>query len=157
MHCDKRYTFSCTFFGDLGNSGNNRFSYIANMLSESQHNIEVVTSDFSHNRKKKKEILKESLNYKIKYIEEPRYLKNVSLNRFKSHFLMGRRLRKYLQSRKKPDLIYCAVPSLDVAMVVAKYAKKHEIHFVLDIQDLWPEAFEMIFNVPILKKCFLHR
>ncbi|OMF21222.1 glycosyltransferase family 4 protein [Paenibacillus sp. FSL H8-0259] len=142
------------FFGDLGNSGNNRFSYIANMLSESQHNIEVVTSDFSHNRKKKKEILKESLNYKIKYIEEPRYLKNVSLNRFKSHFLMGRRLRKYLQSRKKPDLIYCAVPSLDVAMVVAKYAKKHEIHFVLDIQDLWPEAFEMIFNVPILKKMF---
>ncbi|MEK3791668.1 glycosyltransferase family 4 protein [Paenibacillus sp. FSL R7-0204] len=142
------------FFGDLGTSENNRFSYIANMLSKSQYNIEVVTSDFSHNTKKKKDILKESLNYKIKYIAEPSYLKNVSLNRFSSHFVMGRRLRKYLQSRKKPDLIYCAVPSLDVARVVTKYAKKHEIHLVLDIQDLWPEAFEMIFNVPILKKIF---
>ena len=56
-------------------------------------------------------------------LKEPGYTKNVSFKRFYSHYVMGRNLRKYLSNRKKPDVIYCAVPSLDVAKTAAKYAK----------------------------------
>lgn len=63
---------------------------------------------------------------------------------------MGCNLRKYLKQRKKPDIIYCAVPSLSVASVAAKYAKENNIRFIIDVQDLWPEAFKMVFNIPIL-------
>ena len=33
---------------------------------------------------------------------------------------------------------------------VVEYCKKNNIKLVIDIQDLWPEAFEMIVNVPVL-------
>ncbi len=36
------------------------------------------------------------------------------------------------------------MPSLDVAKVAAKYAKENNIRFIIDIQDLWPEAFRMV-------------
>lgn len=139
------------FCDDFDNSGNNRLSYIAKLLSESQYEIELVTSSFSHNKKKKREALTENIGYNVKFIFEPGYTKNVSLARFKSHFIMGKNLKKYLKVRKKPDLIYCAIPSLDVAKIAAKYAEENDVCFILDIQDLWPEAFEMIFNIPIIK------
>ena len=34
-------------------------------------------------------------------------------------------------------------------MIVAKYCEKKGIRFIIDVQDLWPEAFQMIFNIPI--------
>jgi glycosyltransferase involved in cell wall biosynthesis len=64
--------------------------------------------------------------------------------------MMGRNLKKYLKTRKKPDVIYCAVPSLDAAMAVSKYARKNKVKFIIDVQDLWPEAFRMVFNIPVV-------
>ena len=37
-----------------------------------------------------------------------------------------------------------------MAKVVARYAQKNNIKFIIDIQDLWPEAFKMVFNIPII-------
>lgn len=59
-------------------------------------------------------------------------------------------MRKYLANRKKPDVIYCSIPSTDAAYYVTKYAKKNNIKLIIDIQDLWPEAFKMVFNIPII-------
>jgi len=63
---------------------------------------------------------------------------------------MGKNLKKYLHKRKCPDIIYCAVPSLDVAYEAARYAEKNNVRFIIDVQDLWPEAFQMTFCVPVL-------
>lgn len=52
--------------------------------------------------------------------------------------------------KTKPDIVYCAVPSLDVAKECARYSKKYNIRFIIDIQDLWPEAFKMVFHVPVI-------
>ena len=38
-----------------------------------------------------------------------------------------------------------------VAKVAGDFANKNNIRFIIDIQDLWPEAFEMVFKVPVLK------
>lgn len=56
----------------------------------------------------------------------------------------------YLRKRRKPSVIYCAVPSLTAAAKLADYCQKNDVRFVIDIQDLWPEAFKMIFNPPII-------
>lgn len=135
--------------------GNNRFSYIINELEKNKNNyVELITSSFSHNEKKQRVIDKEELdkiNYKITNIYEPGYKKNVSIKRFYSHYIMSKNLGKYLYKLEyKPDVIYCAIPSLDIAKVTAKFAKKNNIKFIIDVQDLWPEAFKMIFNIPIL-------
>lgn len=137
-----------------GEFGNGRFNYIAEKIDKQKANVEIVTTNFSHRTKKQRNVTneqKQSISYKLTMLKEPGYTKNVSLKRFYSHYVMGRNLRKYLSNRKKPDVIYCAVPSLDVAKIAAKYAKKHNVRFIIDVQDLWPEAFEMVFNVPVIK------
>lgn len=139
------------FCSDFDGKGNNRFNYLAELLSRNDFNVELVTSDFSHSKKmkRKKDVLEE-INYKVKFIGEPIYTKNVSFKRFYSHHVMAKNLKKYLALRKKPDVIYCSVPSLDVAFVAAEYANNNNIKFIIDIQDLWPEAFKMVFNIPII-------
>ncbi|MDI2587666.1 glycosyltransferase family 4 protein [Psychrobacillus sp. NEAU-3TGS] len=144
------------FCSDFDGNGNNRFNYLAHLLANNNFDVELVTSDFSHNKKIKRSKLVEQYNYKVTFILEPAYSKNVSLKRFYSHYLMGRNLKKYLHNRKKPDVIYCAVPSLDLARVAAEYAKNNNIRFIIDIQDLWPEAFKMVFNVPLISNLLFY-
>lgn len=138
------------FCNDIDGKGNNRFNYLAEFLADRGFKVELITSDFSHSRKAKRhEIVKHS-KYKVTYISEPGYQKNVSVQRFRSHRAMGMNLKKYLETRKKPDVVYCAVPSLDVAEAAVSYAYENDIRLLIDIQDLWPEAFKMILDIPVI-------
>lgn len=144
-----------------GEAGNSRFVEIAQRLVRQDSNIkvEMVTTSFSHRIKKQRHVEKALLNemsYKLTMLNEPGYKRNVSLRRFYSHYKMGKSLNRYLKQRKKPELIYCSVPSLDVAYVAMKYARKSNIPFMIDIQDLWPEAFKMVFNLPIISDCIFY-
>ena len=136
-----------------GEAGNSRFNYIAKKINKEKTTVEVVTTSFSHRTKKERKVSieqKRTIDYKLTMLEEPGYNANISFRRFYSHYVFSKNLNKYLRNRKKPDLIYCAVPSLDAAYVAAKYARKNDIKFIIDVQDLWPEAFKMIFKIPIL-------
>lgn len=131
-------------------AGNGRFLYLLNMFDYEKVKVELVTTDFSHRTKEKRKKNNENLRYKLTYVEELGYKKNVSIKRFFSHYIFAKNLRKYLANRKKPDVIYCSIPSTDAAYYVTKYAKKNNIKLIIDIQDLWPEAFKMVFNIPII-------
>ena len=131
--------------------GNNRFNYIAELITKKGYNVELVTSSFSHDRKIQRERIEDG-KYKITLLKEPGYTKNISIRRFYSHYFFGNQVKRYLKDRKKPDVIYCAIPSLSGPYYVSKYCKQNGIRFVIDIQDLWPEAFMMIFNPPIIGK-----
>ncbi len=147
------------FISILKEKENNRFNYIASILGKS-NNVELITSTFSHSNKCQKNINKDLLqnhNYKLTTVYEPGYKKNVSIKRFYSHYILSKNLKKYLSRLDyKPDVIYCGIPSLDVAKVSAQYAKKNNIRFIIDIQDLWPEAFKMVFNVPIISNIIFY-
>lgn len=131
-------------------NGNSRFTYIINLIDKEKYDVELITSSFSHGEKKQREEVKFDLDYKITLIKEPGYKKNVSLKRFYSHYIFAKNVKKYLEKIEKPDIIYCAVPSLDVAKVVSNFTRKNNIRFIIDVQDLWPEAFKMIFNVSVI-------
>ncbi len=140
-------------------NGNSRFTYIAENLDKEKIDLEVITSSFLHSEKKQRKYDDEwakKLDYKITLIDEPGYPKNISLKRFYSHYIFAKNVKKYLESVEKPDIIYCAVPSLDVAKVAAKFAKKNNIKFIIDVQDLWPEAFKMVFNIPIISNLIFY-
>lgn len=130
---------------------NGRFTELAQMLSK-KHLVEIVTSDFDHGRKSKIQLAHCRLPYKITLLHEKGYPKNICFQRFYSDYIFGKSVKKYLKTRKKPDVIYCAVPSLAAPYQAAKYCDKHSVRFIIDIQDLWPEAFEMVFRVPVLSK-----
>lgn len=133
-----------------------RFNFVAEMLAARGHKVELVTSDFDHDVKEYRKPPKQS-SYKsiVTYLHEPCYSSNISLRRLWGHYRWGCNVAKYLSTRSKPDVIYCAVPSLTVGVKAAKYCKRNNIRFIIDIQDLWPEAFEMAVNNPLLKKIFI--
>lgn len=132
-----------------------RYRTLADMIVESGMHLEVLTSSFMHMQKMQREYDVEflgSFKYDIKLIYEPCYKKNISLKRIYSHHCFGKNIVKYLKKRKKPDVIFCSVPSLGVGSQVSKYAKKNNIPLVIDVQDLWPEAFEMALHIPVISK-----
>ena len=138
------------FSSDFSGNGNNRFNYLAKLLANNGYCVEFITSDFSHVKKEKRTVNNEELQFKVTLLPEPGYKKNVSLKRFYSHHVFGKNLKKHLDGIEKPDLIYVAIPSLDVGRAAAKYCKKNNIPYIVDIQDIWPEAFKLVLNVPIL-------
>lgn len=137
------------FCSALDKPANSRFSYIADLLAK-ENEVEIIGSAFSHEMKRKRECDFSRFSYKVTLIKEPGYRKNISVQRFLSHRVWGKNVLEYIQQRKKPNVVYCAIPSLTAAALVGKYCNSNGIRFVLDIQDLWPEAFRMKLNVPIL-------
>lgn len=140
---------------DLDENTNNRFNYLAKLL-KNECNLKIITSTFSH-REKRQRNYKDISNINIHMLYEPGYEKNISLKRIYSHYVLARNLKKCLNNiEEKPDVIYCAVPSLEFAKEAAKYAKKNKIRFIIDIQDLWPEAFKMVFKIPLLSNAIFY-
>jgi len=136
------------FCGDLTGKGNNRFLYLAELLAE-EHNVELVTSDFDHGAKQPYAAAGEH-PFRVTLLHETGYPKNICLRRFASHRVWGKNVAAYLKGRKKPDVIYCAVPSLSAPAAAADYCRKHGVPFIVDVQDLWPEAFQMVVNIPVI-------
>lgn len=137
------------FCGILNINNNNRFSYLANKLKEN-NNVELITSNFNHSNKKHYEKISKKYPYKVTMLNEPFYPTNICLRRFYAHYNWGKNVGKYLRKREKPDVIYCAVPTLKASFEAANYCKMNGIRFIVDVQDLWPEAFQMVFHVPIV-------
>ena len=129
-----------------------RYRSFANILCE-KFDLEVVTSTFYHATKKQRDtssLSLEKLPYKMTLQYEKGYKKNIGINRILSYQQFGCNVEKYLKKRKKPDLIIVSVPSLCVADRVTKYANKNKIPVIVDIQDLWPEAFKMALSIPVI-------
>lgn len=137
------------FVAELDGKYNSRFSYLAKQLAKN-NDVELISSDYSHTEKVKRHNSMNIFPYKVTLLSEPGYKTNICLKRFYSHYIWGRNVKKYLSMRKKPDVIYCAVPSLTGPWNAAKFCKKNNIRYIIDIQDLWPEAFKMIFKMPII-------
>lgn len=137
------------FCGDFSDNDNCRFRYIAGILSKN-HQAELITSDFFHTTKQPRPNKLHDKGYRITALHEPGYRKNISLKRFYSHWTWGRNVAKYLKRRRRPDAVYCAVPSLSAAAAAEKYCRKNGIRFIIDIQDLWPQAFRMALDIPIV-------
>lgn len=136
------------FCGSLLGARNDRFVYLAELLAK-DNAVELVTSDFDHGTKRHRETVAE-FPFRLTLLHESGYPKNVCLRRFASHRVWGRSVADYLKTRKTPDVIYCAVPSLSAPLAAADYCRERGVPFLIDVQDLWPEAFQMVLNVPVV-------
>ncbi len=129
---------------------NGRFVYLAKELVK-ENKVEIITSTFIHSLKRQAEQKIDKFEgIKISPLYEKGYSKNVCLSRFASHHEFGKNVAKYLKKRKKPDVVYIAVPSLTAAYESVKYCNKNKIKCIVDVQDLWPEAFEMVLKIPFI-------
>ena len=136
-----------------------RYRTMADILSlHSDFDVEVISSTFRHQTKQQRDLkLIDTVeaDYKTTLLYEPDYKKNISLKRIYCHHRLAKNVVAYLKNRKKPDVIICSVPSLAIGSVVTKFAKKYRIPIIIDIQDLWPEAFKMAINIPLVSDVLL--
>lgn len=132
-----------------------RFSFLASELSKRGHQVKLVITDFYHGTKSTRpEPHYDKYDFEIVKCHEPGYKANVCPQRLYSHYVWGKNVAKYLKKAEKPDVVYCAMPSLTVAVEAGKYCKRNGVKFVVDVQDLWPEAFSMVFKNKLFKLAF---
>lgn len=130
------------------NDNNNFRAYLAyKYFSEKKYNVRLITADFNHHTKKR------VLNKKeyIEYIPVLKYSKNISIFRIFSHIQFAFKVKKKLKE-DEIDLLYIACPP----NILGYFFSKSKYKRILDITDLWPEAFPIPLKLKnILKYPFL--
>lgn len=131
--------FIISVFGGSGREGkNSRSANIIRHLTLKGINFKYITTDFNHGSKTYKDKYNSSNTH---FMHVPSYKRNLSLMRIYSHIIFALKLNKFLNDViKKPDVVYCAIPTSTSAYVAGKYCKKHGIKFVIDVIDLWPDS-----------------
>lgn len=110
-------------------------------------------STFSHQQKKLLSVNDKKISisdkFQLNLVHAGTYKKNLSIKRYFHGLLLAYRYKKLFSQEQKPDLIICAFPPIHTTYQVLKYAKKNNIPFILDVQDIWPDA--IILKLPL---CF---
>lgn len=152
---DKKRIAIYTQDAKLGNEvkGATRYVYLATLLHEQGYDVDFITSGFQHWEKRQRDVEHFDAGtdaYTIRFIEEPFYPKNMCPQRIWAHHVVAKRVSEYFDEHHDYDLIYCQIPPNDVAREIGKAAQKFNIPFVVDVNDLWPEAFRVALDVPVL-------
>ena len=137
--------------------GYTRFRAIAEALVNAGFEVDLITSTFQHWDKAQRDTTLScytGLPYRVRFIYEPGYSKNLDVKRILSHRVFARNLRAFLLGRfaDKPrayDLVYSEIPPNDMALACAEVARNNGVPYVCDVNDLWPEAMRMAVDVPV--------
>ena len=138
--------------------GYTRFRFLSELLAREGMEVDLITSTFQHWDKAQRDTTRacyQGLPYRIRFVYEPGYKRNLDLGRINSHRIFARNLRGLFKSRfadnpRAYDLIYSEIPPNDMARTCAEVAHAHKIPYVADVNDLWPEAMRMAIDVPVL-------
>ena len=138
--------------------GYTRFRFLSELLASKGFDVTLITSSFQHWNKAHRDTAKEcyrSYPFRIVFVDEPGYTKNLDLARIRSHRVAAKNIRAHFEEafaadEQAYDLIYSEIPPNDMALVCAEAARDHGIPYVADVNDLWPEAMRMVVNVPVV-------
>lgn len=123
-----------------------RMGMIAEELKNRKHNILWFTSTFDHFKKvqlyNSDKIVKIEDNYFVYFIHALKYKKNISFTRIINHKMVSKKFLRIAKNMEKPDLIYAAFPTIDLAEQAVRYGEINKIPVIIDIRDLWPDIFE---------------
>lgn len=139
---------SVVIVSNFYNNNSNFRAYLAyKYFSEKKYNVRLITADFNHHTKEKVLDKKEY----IEYVPVLKYKKNISISRIISHIQFAFKVKKKLE-KERIDLLYIACPP----NILGYFFIKKQCKKILDITDLWPEAFPVSKNIKnILKLPFL--
>lgn len=114
-------------------------------LADRGHSVTWWTSNFFHLKKEKicegNKVLKLGDNLTVKFIDCGSYKTNVSFQRIKHHFKLGKKFSALAKKEKKPDIIIASHPILEFPTEAIKYGKTHNIPVIIDVRDIWPDTF----------------
>lgn len=144
-----------TNYMSLDIASNNRTNFLPQFLHDNGYDVTFITSNFNHH-KKEFIVSSEERDYKTIIIKERGYDKNVSIKRILSIIVFKRNLKKYFKTTNKGDFdaVIVFVPPQNVSSLVIKTAKKNNWKVILDVRDLWPEAYKLVVKNNLLYNFF---
>lgn len=143
-----------------GEGGYKRTRYLFDMMRGMGYETTLVTSDFNHYKKEKRNLEKFKSEYPnsgdIQFITVPAYKKNISLKRYYSEWVWTFKFKNWLKKHiDEYDVVYMNMPDYDQINAVKRLCHKHGKKIILDVRDLRPEAFHvMIKNDTLFKILF---
>ncbi len=145
-----------------GEGGYKRSMYLFDMMTSKRYDVSLLTSDFNHYNKRKRDIKdfrKKYPNYrKIYFVSMPKYKKNVSLQRYYSEKVWSRKASNWLKSHVcEFDVVYANMPDIPTIPLLAKICDQHEIKLIIDIRDLRPESFRVVVKNEFLYKLIFNK
>ena len=129
-------------------AGPSRFYSIARTFKDNGYDVDIYTSSYEHHEKKQRD-KSISTDLNVIYIDCISYKKNIDPRREVSNIMFSAKVSKELEKRILDyEAVYCSIPPNNIGKTVGAICKKHNVPFIVDIEDLWPEAMSTLFSKP---------
>ena len=145
-----------------GEGGYKRTMYLFDMMRSMGYDVTLVTSDFNHYAKKKRDVLKFRREYSeysnIVILPAIAYTKNISIKRWLSGKLFKNTfIRWFKKNYNDYDLVYTNMPGAGTNIAMSRICKKNNIKMIVDVRDLRPEVFRVLLKQEWLYKIVTYR
>src|SRR5262245_41953275 len=122
-----------------------RSGIIAHMLDARGHALTWWMSTFDHANRRSRYAADSTIAYAsrgtIRMLHSPGYRASVSLARLLDHTVWGRRFERAIEAAPLPDVILCAYPTIEAALICARFGQRRRVPVVMDLRDMWPDLF----------------
>lgn len=81
----------------------------------------------------------------IRLLHGPGYTRNSSPKRIRHHRMIARSFAREAASSSKPDVVFCCLPTLELAEQAVLYGQRTGLPVFIDIRDLWPDHYLTFF------------
>lgn len=127
-----------------------RTGNLAPRLVDAGFDVTWWTSRFNHALKKYREgsggVTYLGDRYRLRMLEGPSYTRNLSLRRMRHYRSLAAEFSRLADSVERPDLILASFPSPELAFAGVRFARRHNVPFIVDIRDPWPDIFSAYFH-----------
>lgn len=127
-----------------------RMGMLAKYLSEQGHDVVWWSSTFMHGEKRyfcneHRECALNDHETVVLLHAKRAYKTNMSLDRVRYLGLLAKEFRRHCGEKERPDIIFCAWPTMEFAREAVRYGREHHVPVIVDIRDLWPDIFTRAF------------
>lgn len=122
-----------------------RAAMLADVLQASGHEATWWASTFDHAHKvyrfPETTTVKVKSGVEIRMLHGPGYKRNKSLRRLWHYRVLAEQFRLQSMQARRPDLIFCSLPTLEFAQAAVAYGQRLGAPVVIDVRDPWPDIY----------------
>ena len=140
-----------------GEGAYKRTLYLFDMMKRRGYNVTLLTGDFNHYNKKKRNVESFYKNHPeytdIIMLHKMKYKRNISFMRYLSDYKFAYDSFVWVKKNiKKYDVLYLNMPNMYAIKKISPICKKYRIPMVIDIRDLYPEAMKIFLKNELIYK-----
>ena len=130
-----------------------RTGLLAQQLADRGHEVTWWCSTFNHWTKAHRYAIDTTVDvspgYRLRLLHSPGYRRNVSLARIVDHRILATRFRDAMKREARPDVILSSFPTVEMSEAAAVYGNSNNVPVIIDVRDLWPDAFLNLVPAPV--------